>query len=334
VKKLTVLEALRGFASVYVAFGHYILSFKHIPNYLSLFFRFGQEAVIIFFILSGFVIYYSSEKNGNEPLSKYFIKRIRRIYFPLICAFAVSLILVGQGFSFRSLIGNILMLQDFETGKPGNIVGSFMGNAPLWSLSYEWIFYLLFPFVYPVIKNLQNRGFIVGAFSIVNLIIYILFPNHIFLVLSYFIIWWTGLEIGAYILRPDNKSNIKNLIICYLVALVILTTVCISNYCNSHSIKLGIYPYLILRHFCFAFFCLLMAIYQSEITKRFTNIIKPFAAVAPISYAIYIFHYPILVQSKFGMAPAYELSIKIVLLLVLAYTVEIILQPKVNKILR
>ena len=60
-KKLTKLEAIRGFASVYVVLHHVfgkglIIAGKD----FSFLFRFGQESVILFFLLSGFVIQYYS----------------------------------------------------------------------------------------------------------------------------------------------------------------------------------------------------------------------------------------------------------------------------------
>lgn len=138
VKKLTVLESLRGFASIYVAIGHFILSHKNIPVSLGFLFRFGQEAVIIFFILSGFVIFYSSSKNQNESLYSYFIKRFRRIYFPLICALIVSIVFVSCDFPIKALVGNLLMLQDFETGKPGSFVAPFFRQCAS-MVSFIWM---------------------------------------------------------------------------------------------------------------------------------------------------------------------------------------------------
>ena len=65
------LECLRGLAAGYVFvhhFAHIILAPKY-PRLASLF-VFGQSAVMLFFVISGFVIYYSTfGRSRNEPLS-------------------------------------------------------------------------------------------------------------------------------------------------------------------------------------------------------------------------------------------------------------------------
>jgi peptidoglycan/LPS O-acetylase OafA/YrhL len=333
-KKLTILESLRGFASIYVAIGHLLLSYKHLPKVVDLFFRFGQEAVIIFFILSGFVIFYSYSRSKDNALGSYFIKRFRRIYFPLICALIVSIVFVSHNFTEKELIGNLLMLQDFGSAKPGNIVNAFLGNLPLWSLSYEWVFYLIFPFIFPVIKTNKNRVHVVGIFSLVNLVVYILFPNHIFLVLSYFLIWWTGLELGEYFLGDWDKSSIKKLLFYYALFLLTLTINCAFYYKHNKAVQIGFYPYLLLRHFGFAFVCLLLTVYSTATTKSLLSVLKPFSYIAPISYGIYILHYPLWVQTNFGLTPVIEVALKIALVLGLAYLIEIVLQPRINKLLK
>jgi peptidoglycan/LPS O-acetylase OafA/YrhL len=195
--KINALESLRGFASIYVAIGHWILWNRVNPIFDSLF-KFGIEAVTTFFLLSGFVIFYSTAKSKTNSVRDYLIRRFRRIYFPFLCALIISvIILYATKVSLTELIGNLLMLQD-NSRIPGNIVNPFMGNQPLWSLSYEWTFYLIFPLIYPFIKNKEGRVHYIGIFSLLSLIAYLIFPNHLLFVFAYFFIWWTGLELGEY----------------------------------------------------------------------------------------------------------------------------------------
>ena len=83
-KKLEKLEAIRGFAALYVVFFHAL------PQKIYLFglnvgvlFRFGPEAVIVFFVLSGFVIKYSWQRSSNKSFRHYFSRRFIRLYIPL-----------------------------------------------------------------------------------------------------------------------------------------------------------------------------------------------------------------------------------------------------------
>ena len=141
--KLGKLEALRGIAAFYVMLGHVFAGQLKFGNLnLSFLLDFGQEAVILFFVLSGFVIQYSFEQSKDKSFGLFFAKRFLRIYIPLVIVFIVNYMLAcyQQGKWFRpdwfELAGNLLMLQDAGALKSNVICGLFLGNSPLWSLSY------------------------------------------------------------------------------------------------------------------------------------------------------------------------------------------------------
>jgi len=166
------------------------------------------------------------------------------------------------------------------------------------------------------------------------MMMYIVFPNHIFSVLSYFLIWWTGLELGEYFLGDRKKFKPKILLGYYFVMLFILLVNCIIYHKTNKSISLGYYPYLQFRNFGFAFICFVCSIYMTAMTKKLIGLLKIFSVFAPISYGIYVLHYPILVQTSFNLPVYAEVLVKIALVLSLAFLVEIVLQPKVNKLLK
>src|SRR6187402_1469203 len=147
--KFKKLEAIRGFAALYVVANHIVgwtFLKEVLPPLVRLPFRMGQEAVILFFLLSGFVIYLSESRSTNIDFPKYFLKRFVRIYPILIVAFLLSIIaaFINQHHFVRAdardLVGNIFMMQDLTT-KPGYFVLPFLDNSPLWTLSYECGFY-------------------------------------------------------------------------------------------------------------------------------------------------------------------------------------------------
>jgi peptidoglycan/LPS O-acetylase OafA/YrhL len=104
--------------------------------------RIGQEAVILFFVLSGFLVGGLSTRKAlgdSFLLFPYAIDRLTRIYVPLIPALILTsgvLLFRGGQISLFSMFGNLAGLQ-------GVFVENFGGNAPLWSLAYEIWFYIL-----------------------------------------------------------------------------------------------------------------------------------------------------------------------------------------------
>ncbi len=104
---LLPLDALRGFAATYVLLFHA----KIIP-------LFGQEAVILFFLMSGFLIYYVTHSSADRPSAAlYLYHRARRIYpiylFSLLAAYISACLIAGtvQEPRWFNLIENISMFQ-------------------------------------------------------------------------------------------------------------------------------------------------------------------------------------------------------------------------------
>lgn len=148
---------------------------KLIFYFLALF-RWGHEGVLFFFVLSGFVINLRYARKAQElgaaaefGWAGYVYRRARRLYPPLILAIALTWALdslgaqldfplyfqqtpyqaINQADSFGGfhfapdhdpliLLGNLAFLMDVY-------VPVFGTDGPLWSLMYEWWFYMIFP---------------------------------------------------------------------------------------------------------------------------------------------------------------------------------------------
>ena len=295
--KLEKLESLRGFSAIYVVLHHLISSDLYIGGVnLGLLFRFGQEAVILFFLLSGFVIHYSFMKKKNKDFKSYFLSRFYRIYIPLLLIMLLGYLnLSFKDMSFKNievgnLILNLFMLQDISSLKPNVIVDPYMGNSPLWSLSYEWWFYMMyFPINKYVPSNIKN--FIVLLLTSISSIIYYFEPEFLSRLFMYFSIWWAGVILADTYLK---KSDIRLIDIRWPV--VILFTVCSINlfscymfFQSEEAISIGVHPILELRHHLFALFVVIAAvIWKHQKWYAFDFIFKPFLPLASISYVIYI----------------------------------------------
>lgn len=104
--------------------------------------RLGHEAVIVFFVLSGFLVGGPLvERCWNQQFAvrQFWVDRVTRIYIPLVPAWGtacIAAIITQSNTSFVEWVGNFFALQ-------GVCCRPFAGNSPLWSLSYEIWFYVL-----------------------------------------------------------------------------------------------------------------------------------------------------------------------------------------------
>jgi len=178
-KKFVSLDLLRAISALIVAFGHsrfiMLLPSSEVANmgYLNKFIYFiagfGPQAVIVFFVLSGFFITRSidnSLKKDSFSLKNYFTDRYFRLSIVAIPAVILTLLLDRLSFEFfesqtlyferfdwmdntsyriETFLGNIFYLQTL-------FFTSFGSNGPLWSLAYEWWFYVLAPFLLIPVK--------------------------------------------------------------------------------------------------------------------------------------------------------------------------------------
>jgi peptidoglycan/LPS O-acetylase OafA/YrhL len=173
------LDSLRGLAALTVAIHHFLPSMdpgtaKYI--YLTPFrvFTRGHQSVILFFLLSGFVLSLPYLRNKGSSYPAFLAKRICRIYLPYLAALVLA---VALNYHFH---GMVTVHADTWQSKP-TIVNIeqhvlFLGdyswasfNLAFWSLIYEMRISLAFPFI----------AFVVLRFGSVKLIAFSLFLSLI-----------------------------------------------------------------------------------------------------------------------------------------------------------
>jgi len=348
-KKLDKLEAIRGIAALYVVIHHLFNNTTFLKGYsFSFLFIFGQEAVILFFILSGFVIEYSFSKTKDKSFNTYFFKRFNRIYIPLLLVFAANfLIFYYQGkigsFDFKTFIGNLFMLQDLPR-VPNIIVEPFLGNTPLWSLAYEWWFYMIFFLVFYFFKDKTSK--IIYAAGIIATISYIFYPfwgNRIFM---YLMIWNLGADLAGIYLRTGTIS-FKDLKYQAFLMLGIILLLCLNFYLNKVSVHEAIHfdanvrfgkgasPALEVRHFAFALFSILAGVAWLKLRWiGFKYTIGVFEPLAKISYCIYISHFFLIIKASYLSFIGnrfIELCLYGIICFIFSYLVEVIIYPRLNK---
>jgi peptidoglycan/LPS O-acetylase OafA/YrhL len=344
--RLQRLEAARGFAAMYVVAHHWTYGLIVGGLNLGILFRFGQEAVVLFFLLSGFVIHYAQQQQKSRTATRYYFDRAVRIFTPLVCVLAISYLIqslvAGRMIDpdILGLIGNLLMLQDVPELKPGSIVAPYMANSPLWSLSYEWWFYMAyFPLVSTRI-SWHAKSWVALVCSTAAAIAFLVWPSFPLRVVMYFAIWWGGAILATAYLEK-HRIDLRDVIWAGL-PISLITLILAGNLLQFRaeweSLRLGLYPILELRHFASALVILIAAIaWQSCRWVGFRWLVGPFALVAPISYGVYIVHVPILQLEALlkPIWPVARVAILIALVLIVATLVERIIYPTVrSKLLR
>ena len=101
-------------------------------------------SVSYFFVLSGFVMIIAYYKNSKIDFLNYLKNRFARIYPIYFIAIFLMFILsiFSKNIDYEGLILNLFIMQAWVSGKALAI------NAPGWSLSVEFLFYILFPFLF------------------------------------------------------------------------------------------------------------------------------------------------------------------------------------------
>jgi len=125
-------------------------------------------AVTVFFVLSGFVITNQAIKqSSNQAIKQYFLlNRLVKLY-PLYYLGVLLSFILSDSKNYKDLFLNLFFLQTSIPGMPFN---SEVYNLPAWSLCAEFLFYLLFPVIFILLKKFS--GYIVIFFSLLFNFIY------------------------------------------------------------------------------------------------------------------------------------------------------------------
>jgi len=170
--RLEFIDALRGIAILGVLLTHYVPAMSHIyqlvhPDLLA-YSTNGKYGVHLFFIISGYVIFMTLDK--DPKLLNFAFARFSRLYPPFWIAVTISFILISNfGHPLRSYtpnwsdyVLNMTMLQRFFLVK--SIDGSY------WSLTFELMFYFYMGIT--IITSTRNR---VNLYIVIWLILSIAF---------------------------------------------------------------------------------------------------------------------------------------------------------------
>ena len=222
--RIGVINALRGFAALAVAWGHFV---SGQGKYLGLSGKYGYLGVDIFFVISGFVIPWSLYRSryvlGDYP--RFLLKRNVRLYPPYLASIAISILATNfilvplfhiphMTVTGRDLLLHFAYLNDFFHVKWVNVV--------YWTLAIEFQWYLLVGLMMPLLASRRP-----GA----------RFAATIAMVLPYYVVYWDRLVfhylpvflVGVFVFQYRARI-IKLREMLGLIAVMVLVTYRISGW--------------------------------------------------------------------------------------------------------
>src|SRR5260370_13098318 len=277
---------------------------------------FGHQAVIVFFVLSGFLI--SSTVIRSHVLGKwswrdYAVNRATRLYVVLVARlllgsfwdrmgswlfaargiYAHSLSDLGpavplKNLTFGTLLGNLLFLQTI-------LCQTFGSNGPLWSLANEFWYYVLFSVALGAGLAWAGRRFRVAIPLTCFAVLIGIFVG--WGIMIGFLIWLAGC--GLVFLISKVQVRARSVALGMLCFFSILAGISLAVARNRQwdpllsDLELG---------FVFALF--LFALLQFQVRENSS----PFSAVAHrfagFSYSLYVLHFPFLLFFRSWLVPS------------------------------
>ena len=252
------LDGIRGIAIILVLIQHTVYRSLEVFK-----FDVGKMGVFLFFTLSGYLMVktYSSYENTSLFLKKR-VNRVFPLFFSYILIIALFTLSWDQHFSYA-----MLFLENFHMASTQKF--SFeVGHT--WTLALEIQFYLLFPFLYYLLKKKPIALYIL-ALTLIFITAY--FLNQISL-WAYAYPWFSGF--------------------CFIAGMI-LTKFSINRFIYLIIFSLFYFTDLLPPEIFYSFF----ALFLIQSPKNFILNFKPLTAIGKASYSMYLFHLALLKQFHF-----------------------------------
>jgi len=333
---------LRGLAGLSIVIWHFqhfyhfessfIRSSQPYYNFFFFFYNHGHLAVAIFFSLSGFIffwLYYEKIKNDLVSGKEFFLLRFSRLYplhfITLIIVCLLQLYSIKKTGSYIVYSNNDLkhfLLNLFFISGWGGYEGPSY-NAPIWSVSLELFSYICF-FLFS--KYIYKKKYIIFL-----VIICLTFINSRFAFVCYYFFIGGLAYLALTMINIKNNKIFDKMIL--LIPIILISGFIFFNYNNHLSKRLDAINLGIIN------FTLILALAITQF--RFKKIGNKLSKIGNLTYASYLWHFPIqlVILLFFKDIFFYEINISflfyiliVIFISILSYKfIEINLQNKIRK---
>ncbi|GAA3707415.1 hypothetical protein GCM10022399_25170 [Terrabacter ginsenosidimutans] len=314
------LDGLRGAAAIMVVYLHFVSTSGMLAAPGG-----GQLGVVIFFVLSGFLItrilWSRPEQGLRQSWTDFVRRRARRLYPPIIVILAIcgplmALADVPADNGQHLFATAIVLTQSAAPFAAANAMPiEWWGHT--WSLSIEWCFYLSWPLAVWLMRRrgLQSQrasvwtgatalALFAGSLFLSPRFFYFLPPANIAAMLVGAALALREVEQGQ---RPA-RGRLADVAAIGLVAIVALP-----------SNMPGLWAYRV-THFPFAIVVTVLLISTRHATQSLAQMLlrsRPLVAIGRASYSLYLWHFPLLAIIWFGfssLAPEVRVIIAVCML--------------------
>ncbi len=298
--KSNLFHLIRWISALMVVFGHTLMVDKYVfgERTISPVYKYiatnHHAAVIFFFVLSGYLISFVSLKYSNNygtvALKSYLLDRWSRIYSIVIPVLLLTIIFDLYGkVIFPDVYNNSSIIPQDSIGirffsNLFSLQGTwgknmqFGSNPALWSIGYEFSFYLIFG-----IFILKGERFYKSRIFWICAVCFILIRGP--LVACYFFIWLLGVAAHRF-------SLIFHIRIGWAVTLLVLFLIIILNHLLERE---EIFSFKVVDDFLFAIPIALLFFFERESSFPESNKIKKLNLfMAHFSFTLYGTHLPLL----------------------------------------
>jgi len=323
------LDLVRGLAALAVLLFHvryrFFLDYSEVPapgvlaKTWYLLTSFGHDAVMVFFVLSGFLVggaVVRARRTGRWNLRQYATSRIVRLYVVLIPALLLTLfwdrlglyafggnpIYTGAAASYRhdffsvasragtgSLLGNLFFLQ-------GVSVPPFGSNDALWSLAFEGWYYLVFPLLVIPFAASSSPRLRLGAVLAVAVVSWFVGPT----ITKYFATWLFGVVVA---MMPASRFLSRRATYWITAAGLAVSSWVAMTHLHAIRVALGD-SLLVIDSSVAAAFALWLYVCAHDDAPAHDN---PYARIARglagFSFTLYAVHLPVLVFLRAWLVP-------------------------------
>lgn len=330
------LNGLRFIAALMVIIHHieqikYIFKFSNIWGSSPFIIVVGKLGVVLFFVLSGFLISYlllvEEDTYKRISIKKFYIRRILRIW-PLYFFIGILAFIILPNISFFTLPGfsktviyNSILLKStlFILFLP-NLTNALLYIIPYaaqaWSIGTEEQFYIVWPILNRLFKN--YRIILMLTIIAIYLLIKSLFYNSNY---SIFYTFWTHFNIdcmaigGLFAILLFRKSSLLNILMnTYLFYTTLIVT--LFMICKGIQIE-----YLHYEIYAILFGIIILNLAANK-SIRFSLENKPLNYLGKISYGLYMYHpiclvFSLKILSNFGIYNYYSMLFSSILITII-----------------